>query len=84
MAVQGSCEFGALAFNLHGPLLDVVVCHCLQCRETLGHYWAATSMPNPQLHLRKSEILIWYRSSDVERRRFCAGCRSSLLYELDG
>ena len=84
MIVQRSCECGAVAFDLHGPLRDVVVCHCLQCRKTLGHYWAATSVPTPQLHLRKSESLIWYRSSDVARRGFCSGCGSSLFYELDG
>jgi hypothetical protein len=84
MTIQGFCEFGAVAFNLHGPLLHFVVCHCLQCRKTSGHYWVATSLPTTQLHLCKSKILIWYRSSDVVRRRFCAGCGSSLFYELDG
>ena len=84
MIVQRSCECGAVAFDLHGPLRGVVVCHCLQCRKTSGHYWAATSVPTPQLHLRKSESLIWYRSSDVARRGFCSGCESRFFYELDG
>ena len=84
MIVQGSCECGAVAFDLHGPLRGVVVYHCLQCSKNSGHYWAATSVPTPQLHLRKSESLIRYRSSDVARRGFCTGSGSSLLYELDG
>lgn len=84
MIVQGSCECGAVAFDLHGPLRDVVVCHCLQCRKTLGHYWAATSVPTPQLHLRKSESLIRYLSSDVAHCGFCSGCGSRFFYELDG
>ena len=84
MIVQGSFMCGAVVFDLHGPLHDVVVCHCMQCRKTSGHYWAATSVPTPQLHLRKSENLIWYRSSDVARRGFCSGCGSSLFYESDG
>ena len=84
MIVQGSCECGAVAFDLHGPLRGVVVYHCLQCRKNSSHYWAATSVPTPQLHLRKSESLIRYRSSDVARCGFCSGCGSRFFYELDG
>ena len=84
MIVQGSCECGAVAFDLHGPLRGVVVYHCLQCRKNSGHYWAATSVPTPQLHLRKSESLIRYRSSDVARCGFCSGCGSRFFYEFDG
>jgi len=84
MIVQGSCECGAVAFDLHGPLRGVIVYHCLQCRKNSGHYWAATSVPTPQLHLRKSESLIRYRSSDVARCGFCSGCGSRFFYELDG
>ena len=84
MIVQGSCECGAVAFDLHGPLRGVVVYHCLQCRKNSGHYWAATSVPTPQLHLRKSESLIRYRSSDVAHCGFCSGCGSRFFYELDG
>ena len=84
MIVQGSCECGAVAFDLHGPLRGVVVYHCLQYRKNSGHYWAATSVPTPQLRLRKSESLIRYRSSDVARCGFCSGCGSRFFYELDG
>ena len=83
MIVQGSCECGAVAFDLHGPLRGVVVYHCLQCRKNSGHYWAATSVPTPQLNLRQSKGLSWYRSSDVARRGFCKECGSSLFYQLD-
>ena len=83
MTITGSCECGAVVFELSGKLRDVVACHCGQCRKTSGHYWAATSVPTPQLHLHKSKGLTWYRSSDVARRGFCKGCGSSLFYQLD-
>ncbi len=50
MTITGSCECGAVVFELSGKLRDVVACHCGQCRKTSGHYWAATSVPTPQLH----------------------------------
>ena len=83
MTITGSCECGAVVFELSGKLRDVVACHCGQCRKTSGHYWAATSVPTPQLNLRQSEGLSWYRSSDVARRGFCKECGSSLFYQLD-
>ncbi|MDB3912880.1 GFA family protein, partial [Paracoccaceae bacterium] len=45
MTITGSCECGAVVFELSGKLRDVVACHCGQCRKTSGHYWAATSGP---------------------------------------
>ncbi|MBT6545703.1 MAG: GFA family protein, partial [Rhodobacteraceae bacterium] len=83
MTITGSCECGAVVFELSGKLRDVVACHCGQCRKTSGHYWAATSVPTPQLNLRQSKGLSWYRSSDVARRGFCKECGSSLFYQLD-
>jgi len=83
MTITGSCECGAVVFELSGKLRDVVACHCGQCRKTSGHYCAATSGPTPQLNLRQSKGLSWYRSSDVARRGFCKECGSSLFYQLD-
>ena len=84
MAIKGSCECGAVMFELFGTLRDVIGCHCTQCRKTSGHYWAATSVPKEQLKLVRSSGLKWYRSSDKARRGFCTDCGFSLFYELDG
>ena len=83
MMVSGSCECGAVMFELSGPLRDVIACHCAQCRKTSGHYWAATSVLKEQLKLVRSSGLKWYRSSKKARRGFCTDCGESLFYELD-
>ena len=83
MMTSGSCECGAVMFELSGPLRDVIACHCRQCRKTSGHYWAATSVLKEQVKLVKSSGLKWYRSSEKARRGFCADCGASLFYELD-
>ena len=83
MMVSGSCECGAVMFELSGPLRNVIACHCTQCRKTSGHYWAATSVLKKQLKLVRSRGLKWYRSSKKARRGFCTDCGASLFYELD-
>ena len=84
MTITGSCECGAVMFELSDTLRQVVACHCTQCRKTSGHYWAATSVPTQNLQLVTARDLKWYRSSNTARRGFCTGCGSSLFYELDG
>ncbi|WP_442475962.1 GFA family protein [Roseovarius litorisediminis] len=40
--MRGSCQCGAVRYEVAGPLRQVVGCHCSQCRKTSGHYVAAT------------------------------------------
>jgi hypothetical protein len=81
---KGSCECGAVTYELDGPLRPSVACHCTQCRKTSGHYWSATQVPNDQFRITKDDGLKWFRSSDVARRGFCTGCGSSLFWQHDG
>lgn len=81
---KGSCECGAVAFELSGDLRPPMACHCTQCRKTSGHYWTATQVPNDNLTITKDDGLKWYRSSDHARRGFCTECGSSLFWEMDG
>lgn len=80
----GSCECGAVTFEIHGPMRPVVACHCTQCRKTSGHYWAATKVANDDLRVTRDDGLKWYRSSAKARRGFCTGCGASLFWERDG
>ena len=80
----GSCECGAVAYELRGDMRPSVACHCTQCRKTSGHYWSATQVPTEKLTLTQDAGLKWYRSSDRARRGFCCKCGASLFWELDG
>lgn len=79
----GSCECGAVQYELTGPLRNSVACHCSQCRKTSGHYWSATQVPNERFKITKDAGLKWYRSSDVAQRAFCIECGSSLFWTHD-
>lgn len=80
----GGCLCGAVRYRVSGPLLDVVACHCSQCRRTSGHYAAMTNVPEERLHLERAEALAWYRSSASAERGFCARCGSNLFWRPSG
>lgn len=76
----GGCACGRVRFVVHGPLGDVVACHCETCRRTSGHYWAATRVPWAHLVIEPSTALAWYRSSTIASRGFCRECGSGLFF----
>lgn len=80
----GSCLCGAVAFELHGPLDDVIACHCGQCRKMTGNYWASTHTADADLKITREDTLKWFASSDGAKRGFCAQCGSSLFWKRNG
>jgi hypothetical protein len=79
----GSCLCGEVAFEIHGPLDDVVACHCTQCRKMTGHYWTSTHVADVDLKLTKQDGLKWFSSSDFAKRGFCQNCGSSLFWKMN-
>ncbi|TRD16933.1 GFA family protein [Palleronia caenipelagi] len=79
---EGSCLCGEIRFRVSGPLLPVVGCHCVQCRKTSGHYWAATATRRELLEI--SGTPKWYESTPGIKRGFCGRCGSSLFWDDGG
>lgn len=80
---QGSCLCGQVRYEVHGPLRNVIACHCTQCRKQTGHYMAATSASASDFRLTRDGTLRWYRASASARRGFCSGCGSILFWQSD-
>ncbi len=83
----GRCLCGAVVYELHGPLRDVLVCHCVECRRWGGHAAAMTAVPEDRLVLLVDSGLRWIDSPDSERharRGFCGECGSSLFWDAPG
>jgi len=81
---SGRCLCGAVRYEVHGPLRDVLLCHCVECRRWSGHAFAATAVQREQLVLLESRGLRWVASPESEseaRRGFCSECGSSLFWE---
>ena len=77
----GSCLCGAVAYQVHGSLRDVVVCHCAMCRKTHGHYAAYSAAAKSALRMTEERGLRWYQSSPDARRGFCCECGGSVFWE---
>jgi hypothetical protein len=84
---SGRCICGAVAFEVRGPLRDVLLCHCTECRRWAGHVWAATAALVDDLSFVEERGLRWIDSPDSvhdARRGFCCECGSSLFWQAPG
>jgi hypothetical protein len=80
----GRCLCGAVRYEVKGPLRDVLICHCEECRRWHGHFSASTAARREDLVLTEQRGLKWIDSpnSDARARRgFCAECGSSLFWD---
>ena len=83
----GRCLCGAVRYAVDGPLRDVLVCHCVECRRWSGHLFAAAAARREDLRLLEDGALRWVASpaSDSHARRgFCGECGSSLFWDAPG
>ena len=84
----GGCLCGGVRFEIHGPLMDVIDCHCSKCRRFHGNIGAYTATDRENLVLVQSDTLKWFRSTTDEtpnvHRGFCGNCGSSLFWDPRG
>lgn len=80
----GGCLCGAVRYEVRGPLRDILVCHCHECRRWAGRAVAATAA-----ELSDMEIVggvTWRRSPLSEfraERGNCAQCGSALFWRAE-
>jgi hypothetical protein len=83
----GRCLCGAVRYEVQGPLRDVLVCHCEECRRFSGHLGAFSATRDEHLVVLDDSSLRWAdspRSDHDARRGFCAECGSSLFWQARG
>ncbi|MDO8900833.1 MAG: GFA family protein [Phenylobacterium sp.] len=77
----GGCLCGQVRFALKGPLADIQLCHCSQCRRAQGSAFAA-NIPAAEADLEfvsGAQALRLYESSPGKVRAFCGRCGSPLF-----
>ena len=78
---SGRCLCGAIRYEIHGEIGEILHCHCQRCRKSNGTAFA-TNAPvrikdfkfTQGEHLLKS-----FQSSETTQRCFCQECGSPLL-----
>ena len=82
MAIRGSCLCGGVAFEIMGPPLRVIHCHCMRCRKARGTA-NATNLILPLTGLRfvrGAELLTKFQLPGAQffGHAFCRVCGSSM------
>lgn len=83
----GRCLCGAVTYEVRGPLRDIVLCHCVECRRWAGSVGAFAATDTADLDIGEAEALRWIDSPDSDhgaRRGFCGECGSSLFWQAAG
>jgi hypothetical protein len=84
--MTGRCLCGAVTYEVRGPVRDVVLCHCAECRRWTGNAGAFAAARRADLAVG-GDTLRWFESGASDRgarRGFCATCGSSLFWEPAG
>jgi hypothetical protein len=82
----GRCLCGAVVYEIVGPLRDIMLCHCEECRRWSGYLGAFTSTRVEDLVIRDDRALRWIdspRSDRRARRGFCSECGSNLFWQSE-
>jgi hypothetical protein len=80
-AIRGSCLCGGVKFEIDGPLLRPLNCHCSLCRKQHGAaFRSRVRVRAADLRWIQGEDLVsYYESSPGFRRGFCRVCGSPVV-----
>jgi hypothetical protein len=76
-----------VSYEVRGPLRDILVCHCEECRRWSGYVGAFSATAASDLVFREERGLRWAESPKSDRgarRGFCGECGSSLFWAPAG
>ena len=83
----GRCLCSAVTYEVRGPLRDILLCHCVECRRWGGHAGAFAATRNDDLAIGETDALRWIDSPESDhgaRRAYCSECGSSLFWQAAG
>ena len=77
----GSCLCGAIRYEIHGEIGEVILCHCTRCRKANGTAYATNApIQKADFKIVKGEHLLKkFASSPTTQRCFCSECASPII-----
>ena len=73
----GGCLCGAVRYEVRGPLRDILICHCVECRRWHGNVAASTAAARTDLALTGQRGLRWIASPRATRTPAVASVASA-------
>ncbi|HXH72165.1 MAG TPA: GFA family protein [Mariprofundaceae bacterium] len=82
--LSGTCDCGAVRYEIEGPVKLVVNCHCHACRKRNGASFSTYCVvPQTSLTVMQGQERIGiYDSETIGRKHFCSQCGTP-LYNLN-
>ncbi|MFM6854666.1 MAG: GFA family protein [Sphingopyxis sp.] len=82
--VRASCLCGGIRYDLDGPVAEVILCHCTQCRRANGGAFnVGVPVDRARVHFHRHAQLREYESSPGKYRAFCGGCGAPVYSRVD-
>jgi hypothetical protein len=84
-ALRGSCLCGGVKFEITGPLLRPLNCHCVFCRKQQGAAFRsrARARRSDFRWIAGEELLTYYEATPGYRRGFCRVCGTPILNRVE-
>lgn len=78
---KGGCLCGAVRFEIHGEIRNIIYCHCSQCRKAQGSAFAANGVVQSDRFrfVSGEDNLTAYSSSLDQNKYFCKTCGSPVM-----
>jgi hypothetical protein len=84
VTLSASCLCGATRYELSGPVNEVVLCHCGQCRRANGGAFNVAVLADvADVRFGARDRIREYESSPGKYRAFCSGCGSPVYSRRD-
>jgi hypothetical protein len=80
-AIRGSCLCGGVKFEIAGPLIRPLNCHCTFCRKQQGAAFRSRArvLRDHFKWLQGEELVTYFEATPGYRRGFCRVCGSPIL-----
>ncbi len=77
----GGCLCGAIRFEIRGPIRNIVLCHCSECRKAQGSAFASNGIVNSDAFeiLTGTDMLSGYEATPGQTKYFCKQCGSPIM-----
>src|SRR6202035_4455912 len=84
-SVRGSCLCGGVKFEITGPLLRPLNCHCSLCRKQHGAAFRSRARVRAEdfRWVQGEDLVTFHESSPGYHRGFCRVCGSPILNKAD-
>jgi hypothetical protein len=83
--IRGSCLCRKVTFAVDGPISELTICHCTECRKANGSAFNAVAICKKKdfKYLSGEDLISFYKQTARVTRYFCDNCGSPLPIKED-